>query len=190
MPRDLWGWIEWVWLAVGVYWLAAALRSKPVARREGLWLRVCHTGLLAAALALLFSDATRVGVLGTRLLPASDWTGGVGLGLTAAGCAFAVWARAWLGSDWSGMVTLKRDHRLVRTGPYAVVRHPIYAGLLLGLLGTALAVGEVRGLPALVLAFAAWHRKARTEEQFLEEQFPQDYPDYRCDVKQLIPFVF
>jgi protein-S-isoprenylcysteine O-methyltransferase Ste14 len=98
--------------------------------------------------------------------------------------------RALLGSNWSATVTVKQHHELIRRGPYAIVRHPIYSGFLLGVLGTALALGEVRGLVALALAFAGWYLKARNEEQFLVEQFGDAYVGYRRNVKQLIPFVF
>jgi protein-S-isoprenylcysteine O-methyltransferase Ste14 len=95
-----------------------------------------------------------------------------------------------LGSNWSGTVTVKQNHELIRSGPYAIVRHPIYSGFLLGLLGTALSVGEARGLIALALAFVGWFVKARVEEQFMVEQFNGDYVRYIRDVKRLIPFVF
>src|SRR5262249_13577852 len=137
-----------------------------------------------------FSSSTGVGILSARLFPEDSRLAWAGLGLTVAGCAFAVWARALLGSNWSATVTVKQDHQLIRRGPYTIVRHPIYSGFLLGVLGTALALGEVRGLVALAVAFAAWHIKARTEEQFLVEQFGDAYVGYRRDVKQLIPFVF
>jgi protein-S-isoprenylcysteine O-methyltransferase Ste14 len=189
MAPDVWHWIESVWLLVGICWLVAALWAKPVARRERLLTRVVHLAIMTVACVLLFSRSARVGVLGARLLPESAGIGWAGLCLTVAGCAFAVWARAWLGRNWSATVTRKQDHELVRSGPYAVVRHPICAGLLLAILATALALGEVRGLVALALAFVGWFTKARTEERFLVEEFGDPYLRYRREVKQLIPFV-
>jgi protein-S-isoprenylcysteine O-methyltransferase Ste14 len=189
MGPDVWRWIEFAWLLVGIYWLVAALWAKPVAHREGLLTRVVHLAIMAVACVLLFSNSTRVGVLGARLLPESAGIGWAGLCLTAAGCAFAVWARAWLGPNWSATVTRKQDHEFVRSGPYAVVRHPIYAGLLLAILGTALALGEVRALLAIALAFVGWFTKARTEERFLVQEFGDRYLRYRGQVKQLIPFI-
>jgi protein-S-isoprenylcysteine O-methyltransferase Ste14 len=189
MPFDVYRWIDSVWMLVGIYWAIGALRSKPVARRQKLLPRVSHLAMMAVALCLLFSNSTRIGFLGARLLPEYDWIGWAGFCLTVAGCAFAVWARVLLGSNWSATVTVKQNHEFILSGPYAIVRHPIYAGFLLGILGTALAVGEVRGLIALALAFAAWFRKARTEEEFLVEQFGNAYIDYGHEVKQLIPFV-
>jgi protein-S-isoprenylcysteine O-methyltransferase Ste14 len=188
MTLNVGRWIETVWLLVGVCWLMAALRSKPVARREKPLTRLVHLAIMSVAFGLLFSRSARVGALGDRFLPESDGVGWAGLGLAVAGCAFAVWARLWLGTNWSATVTRKQDHELVRSGPYAVVRHPIYAGLLLAMLGTALALGEVRGLVGLALAFVGWFTKARTEERFLVEEFGAAYLRYRREVKQLIPF--
>jgi protein-S-isoprenylcysteine O-methyltransferase len=112
------------------------------------------------------------------------WTG---LALTAAGCAFAIWARLLLGGNWSSSVTVKQDH--IRRGPYAIVRHPIYSGFLLGLLGTALALGELRGIAGLALASIGWHMKSRREEAFMTAEFGAEYTRYQCEVKALIPFV-
>jgi protein-S-isoprenylcysteine O-methyltransferase Ste14 len=111
------------------------------------------------------------------------------LALTLAGAGFAIWARAYLGRNWSAIVTIKEDHRMVRSGPYALVRHPIYSGFLLALLGSALALGEVRGLVAVALAFLAWWFKSRLEEQFMEQRFGAEYAVYKRRVKALIPFV-
>jgi len=190
MGLDVYHWIDSIWILLGIYWGVSALWVKPAARREGLGSRAFHMAVMIAAFALLFSRSTRIGILGVRLIPDYDWIRWVGLGLTAAGCAFAVWARAMLGSNWSGTVTVKQNHESIRSGPYAIVRHPIYSGFLLGLLGTALSVGEARGLIALALAFVGWFVKARVEEQFMVEQFNGDYVRYIRDVKRLIPFVF
>jgi protein-S-isoprenylcysteine O-methyltransferase Ste14 len=189
MLLDIHRWIDSVWMLVGISWAIGALWSKPVARRQTLLSRVFHLAIMVAALCLLFSNSTRIGLLGVRLIPEYDWIGWVGFCFTVAGSAFALWARAWLGSNWSATVTVKKHHEFIQSGPYAIVRHPIYAGLLLAILGTALAMGEVRGLLALALAFAAWFRKARIEEAFLVEQFGNPYVCYCHEVKQLIPFV-
>jgi protein-S-isoprenylcysteine O-methyltransferase Ste14 len=189
MLLDVWRWIETVWMLVGCCWMVGALRSKPAARHERLRTRVVHLAIMTVACVLLFSSSTRIGVLGSRFLPEYNGIGWAGLGITVAGCAFAVWARILLGTNWSARVGVKQNHQFVRTGPYAVVRHPIYAGLLLAILGTALALGEVRGLIALGLALIGWFTKARAEEQFLVEHFGGAYVRYCREVKQLIPFI-
>ena len=101
----------------------------------------------------------------------------------------AVCSRVFLGRNWSAMVTIKQDHEIIRRGPYALVRHPMYSGFLLAVLGTALAVGEVRGLLALGFVFLGLWLKLRTEEQFLTEQFGAQYIQYQRESKALIPFV-
>ena len=113
----------------------------------------------------------------------------LGLLITALGLAFAVWARVHLGRNWSGTVTVKENHELIRSGPYGLVRHPIYSGFLLAMLGTAIAFGEIRGLIAFVLAFIAWRAKSLIEERFMLDQFGDRYARYKRDVKALIPFV-
>jgi protein-S-isoprenylcysteine O-methyltransferase Ste14 len=181
---------RWVWVSVGVYWLIAALRSKRAARRERGWTRLLHLADMTFAFALLFSDRLKIAFLGVRVFPrhqAVDWTG---LVLTLVGCAVAVWARGLLAENWGGRIALKEDHELIRTGPYAVVRHPIYSGFLLGLLGTAISLGEVRGFIGVALAAAGWLLKARVEERLLSEHFGVDYLGYCRETKRLIPYVF
>jgi protein-S-isoprenylcysteine O-methyltransferase Ste14 len=183
-------WINFVWLLVGAYWAIGALRTKPAVRREPSLMRLVQMVFLFSAYLLLLAGFTRVGILGIRFVPDDPKIGWAGFCFLAAGAIVAIWARTILGSNWSGMVTVKRDHELVRRGPYAFVRHPIYTGLLLGFLGTALAQGEVRGAVALVTALIVFSYKAGIEEQFMAQQFGDKYARYQRDVKKLIPFVY
>ncbi len=91
--------------------------------------------------------------------------------------------------NWSGVVTVKADHELITTGPYTIVRHPIYTGLLLGFVGSAIARGEWRGVVAVVLVLASLWRKLLLEERWMREQFGEAYETYRRRVRALIPFV-
>ena len=120
--------------------------------------------------------------------PRSPLRFGGALALAAAGLAFTVWARVHLGRNWSGSVTLKEGHELILSGPYAWVRHPIYTGLLMALLGSAVACGELRAAIGLGVVAAAFVRKLRIEERFMRESFPQQYPRYCAQVPALIPF--
>ena len=113
----------------------------------------------------------------------------LGAALTFAGVAFAISARAWIAGNWSSDVTLKRDHELIVDGPYALVRHPIYTGILLALFGTALAVGEWRALLGVAIAALAFWRKLTIEEVVMRRQFGEAYDRYAARVAALIPFV-
>ena len=178
-----------IWIAVGVVWLIAALASKQTARSEPATSRLLHIAIMAAVFALPFSATLRVDPLAWRFVPDSPVVAWAGLAVTAAGFTFAIWARMLLGGNWSSSMTVKQDHQLIRQGPYSIVRHPIYSGLLLALLGTALALGELRGIVALALALAGWHIKSRREEAFMVAQFGAGYIEYEHEVKALIPFV-
>ncbi|HTC11526.1 MAG TPA: isoprenylcysteine carboxylmethyltransferase family protein [Acetobacteraceae bacterium] len=174
-----------IWLA---YWLVASLRTKPVRRRESLSSRLSHIVLLVVGVALLMSHRLGGPLLNLRFLPAAIWTFWLGTALVAAGIALAIWARVHLAGNWSGTVTLKEDHSLTRDGPYRFVRHPIYTGILLGILGSAIAEGEWRGLVGLGLITLSFLRKSTIEEQFLTAQFGDAYTRYRAEVAALIPW--
>jgi len=180
--------IFWLWLGWGLYWLAAAVRNKATQRREPLLSRLAHVVPLAVGGALLAWPARRWSALSWRLWPPSPAACSIGVALVIAGLAFAIWARVHLGGNWSGTVTVKQDHELIRSGPYAYVRHPIYTGLITALLGTAVASGTVHGVIGLAIIAAAFVRKLRTEEEFMRETFPGEYQRYSAEVPALIPF--
>ena len=127
--------------------------------------------------------------LDQRFLPPTIIAYWLGLLMLAVGIAFAVWARLYLGRNWSGTVTVKQNHELIRSGPYRLVRHPIYTGLLLAILGTAVAFGEWRGLLAFALLTGSLSLKLRIEERFMSESFPKEYARYRAEVPALIPHI-
>lgn len=175
--------ISGLWLAWVVLWLGLAAWSKRTARREPLRSRLTHSVPLVIAI-WLFAAAR---ILRGRFLPHGDgwwWLGAVPV---AAGLAWTLYARAVLGRNWSAEVTLKQSHELVRRGPYRWTRHPIYTGLLLALLGSAIALGEWRGVLGFVLVLAAFSYKLRVEERFMMEAFPSEYPRYRAEVPALVP---
>ena len=167
------------WAVFASYWVVQGIRAKRAAVREPLGDRVAHLAMMAAAAYLLASDDPRLGKLNERFLPDAPWIGLLGVALTFAGVAFAIWARHHIGLYWSARVSIVTEHKLIRTGPYAHIRHPIYTGILLGLAGTALVAGEYRALVGLALALYGFARKAQKEEAFLAAQFGGDFDEHR-----------
>jgi protein-S-isoprenylcysteine O-methyltransferase Ste14 len=187
--NDLVPWLFPVlWLMWGVYWWAQSRGVKANAWAESVPSRLLHVVPLVAAAILLLFDLPVLG-LNKRFLPRSMPTFWVGFVLAVAGLLFTVWARRHLATNWSGDVTIKQDHELITSGPYACVRHPIYTGLLLGFAGSAVAVGEWRGILAVVLVGLSLWRKLRMEERGMRQLFGERYVAYAQRVSALIPFV-
>lgn len=181
--------IDGSWIAFLVIWIAAAIRTKRTTRIQSGASRLLQGLLTTGGAVLLFASRINIDWLSVSLWPDSAAIAYTGAWLTVAGVAFAVWARFAIGQNWSARVTIKQDHELVRRGPYALVRHPIYSGILLAIVGTALAVDESRGLIAIALVATGFWLKLRTEESFMLQQFGDKYRTYQHDVKALIPFV-
>ena len=179
-----------IWLGWAAFWWLASRRVSATARREPRWSRLLHVLPLSLVIVLLGVPALRIPVLDERYLAVAAWPFWTGVALTAAGLLFTVWARLHIGMNWSGIVTIKEGHELITSGPYAFVRHPIYAGVLLALAGSALANGQWRGILALVIAFGALWRKLRLEERWMQEQFGEAYRAYSRRTPALIPFLF
>jgi protein-S-isoprenylcysteine O-methyltransferase Ste14 len=177
-----------LWLAWLLYWVIAALGAKTTRRRESLGSRLSHVVPLLVGVALIVWPRVPWEWLSLPLLPHRLLTYAAGLVLVMLGLAFTVWARLHLGRNWSGTVTLKEGHELIRSGPYAYVRHPIYTGLLVALLGSAVACGELRAMIGLSVVAGAFIRKLRIEERLMREIFPGQYQRYCAEVPALIPF--
>ncbi|HYA06944.1 MAG TPA: isoprenylcysteine carboxylmethyltransferase family protein [Xanthobacteraceae bacterium] len=177
-----------LWLAWLGYWLVAARNVKATRRRESATSFLLNRAFVAIGAVLLVLRHPPLHWLEQRFVPPTMAAYWLGFLMVAAGLAFAVWARVYLGRNWSGTVTVKQGHELIRTGPYGLVRHPIYSGLLLALLGTTIAIGEWRGLLGFVAIAAGFLIKIRTEERFMGETFGDAYAHYRAEVPALIPF--
>jgi protein-S-isoprenylcysteine O-methyltransferase Ste14 len=121
------------------------------------------------------------------LLPHPMAVAAAGLAITVLGVVFAIWSRVTLGRNWSSVPQVKEQHELVVKGPYRIVRHPIYTGLILTVAGTGLALDRGIGLFMAVLVFASYWLKSRVEEKLMMETFPEEYPEYRRRVSALIP---
>jgi protein-S-isoprenylcysteine O-methyltransferase Ste14 len=177
-----------LWIAWAMIWWAMSIGTKPVRRVETFASRLAHIVPLGLAAVLCALPHLPGGLGEGTFVPASWVAYGIGVALTAAGIGFALWARAILGGNWSGTVTVKEDHALVRRGPYGLVRHPIYTGMLLAFAGTAVCVGQWRALVAFALILGALLRKLRLEERWMAETFGDDYAEYRRTTPALVPF--
>ncbi|HVB83424.1 MAG TPA: isoprenylcysteine carboxylmethyltransferase family protein [Rhodanobacteraceae bacterium] len=182
--------IPLLWLAWLMYWWLGAGQLKAVERRESSAQRASHAIPLVFAALLFLLPARPLGILAAPFIARSGIGYGIGLTLVALGLGFAAQARRHLGANWSAIVTLKHDHSLIRSGPYRYVRHPIYTGMLIAFAGSALALGEWRGLLAMLLVVAALVVKLRREECLMLEHFGTAYADYRRASWALLPWVY
>jgi protein-S-isoprenylcysteine O-methyltransferase Ste14 len=178
----------WAWVAWFTCWFALAVFAKRSKWSEGALARLQHVLPMAAGFLLIFHDRDHPLFWG-RLYdhPAARWAG---TALALLGLLFAVWARLHLGRNWSGVITLKEGHRLVRSGPYRVLRHPLYTGFLSAILGTALAAATgdaFLGFAAILVAFLFTLRR---EEALLTREFGDEYVQFRRDTAALVPGVF
>ena len=178
-----------VWIAFLVYWNIKAVDAKPTQRLEPAVSRILR--LLAFVIAIVLLSVPRIPLpwLYVQLWPSGYLSFWLGAAVTVAGLLFAVWAREHLGRNWSRSVTIKQGHELITTGPYAVVRHPIYTGILTGFLGMAIAISEVRGFIAFVLIFLALWIKLRMEERWMRSQFGETYATYARQTAALAPYL-
>jgi protein-S-isoprenylcysteine O-methyltransferase Ste14 len=170
------------WAAFWLYWLVAALSMK---RGRVQWSRELgiRAVIVVAVILLVRSGAFRNHGLNT-----DPWRAALGLVLFALGLGFAIWARVHIGRNWGTPMTQKDDPELVTSGPYHLVRHPIYSGILVAGVGTAVALSWT-WLIAVVVAGIYFVYSATVEERFMTQQFPDTYPQYRRSTKMLVPFV-
>ncbi|MFT3728323.1 MAG: isoprenylcysteine carboxylmethyltransferase family protein [Terricaulis sp.] len=180
-------WIFIAWVVWAVSWFVAAMWSRQTAARAGFAEEAPYRLITAAGALLLFAVQFRLWPHGWDANGDGMW---VLLALVVTGFAFAWWARIHLGSLWSGTITRKEGHRIVDSGPYAMVRHPIYTGLLLAAFATAAARGRWEAvIGAALFALGCW-MKARQEEKFLSATLGPDYAAYRQRVHMLVPYLF
>ena len=176
-----------LWLGWLIYWLLAARRTATNQRMETLLTGASYRLPLVLGVLLMAIPRSPFPLLNLTLWTETPLVLGAGVALTAAGLALAVWARVHLGKYWSGRVTLKVNHRVIQTGPYACVRHPIYSGLILALLGTTITLGTVHACLGFVFMFVSFVRKLQIEETWLRSHFGAEYERYRKRVKALFP---
>jgi protein-S-isoprenylcysteine O-methyltransferase Ste14 len=171
------------WVAFWIYWLVAAFSMK---RGRVPWSRELRIRALIVVLAFVL---IRAGAFRDHGLNTDPWRAGFGLVLFALGLGLAIWARLHIGRNWGTPMSQKDDPELVTSGPYRLVRHPIYSGIIFAGVGTAVALSWL-WLIAVALAGVYFVYSATVEERNMAKQFPETYPAYRRSTKMLVPFVF
>jgi protein-S-isoprenylcysteine O-methyltransferase Ste14 len=174
------------WVIFSLYWEIAAKDSAPAKNSEAKASRGVHVFLTNAALIMIAAPIYGVG----RVWPASSPVMIAGLGFEIVGLSLAIWARRHLGRNWSGEITIKQEHELIRSGPYQYLRHPIYTGLLTMYVGMTVATGERLAVIGLAVAVLAYWRKTRMEEATLGAAFGGEYESYRADTWAIVPGIF
>lgn len=167
-------WIIWV-----VWWIVAATRTNRVKQREPAREWLLRFAVMAAAFELLFQRGPYLGLLNRRFVPHSLAVRDIGAGLTCIGLAFSIWARQHIGRYWSGSVSIRADHQLIRTGPYSRIRHPIYTGILVGLAGTLLADGHYAAIVVFLVVLGGFRWKALQEENLLRREFGPAFEEHK-----------
>jgi protein-S-isoprenylcysteine O-methyltransferase Ste14 len=175
------------WIVFCVYWALGALKTRRTVSTEPFVARARHLFLEIIGFVLLFGGFMGIGVLGERVYHRTYATLAIGVALTWTGIALAIWARWHLGQYWSGRITLKEDHKLIRTGPYAHFRHPIYSGIILAAIGVALAADEWRCVAGVAVIVLAYLIKGKKEESVLAAQFGEEFKEHCRRTGFLIP---
>jgi len=180
-----------VWTIFWIVWLLAAFASKRSVQRQSYGSRALQSLLIFIGVIFIFDfwSSFRSGWLTARIIPETPFWALFGAALTIAGVLLCFWARAILGRNWSGTVTIKQNHELILRGPYSFVRHPIYTGLLAGMLGTAIVFGLARCFVGVLIIGVSLWIKSQIEERFMVQQFGEKYLQYRRQVRALIPYI-
>jgi protein-S-isoprenylcysteine O-methyltransferase Ste14 len=176
---------SYCWAIAVLVWLAMTWRAKKAVRAESDSARWLHLFLTGAGFALLGSLPKEPSWLHRQFASPNPTLFIIGAALAVVGIAYAIWARLYLGHNWSSAVMIQQDHELIRSGPYRFHRHPIYAGFLVAACGTALAHAEWLGFLGCALLYVTWRFKAHREEHLLAAQFGEDYAAYRREVPGL-----
>lgn len=180
-------WAGRLWVVLMLVWVVMMLGMKRAKKREGWAERLRYLLLLLVGTWLIFATRADFEGLNYRVLPNEQMVWGIGLALTALGVGIAIWARLSLGANWSGTVTLKKQHELVRRGLYRWIRHPIYTGIGLGMFGSAIIRGYLTGLIGAGLILLGFYIKARKEESFLREEFGAGFEEHARQTGMFLP---
>jgi protein-S-isoprenylcysteine O-methyltransferase Ste14 len=177
------------WIIFVIVWLLGAISTKRTIYRESSAERARYWLVLVIGYFLVIKSSSLPSPFDWLLVPHTTSSAWIGAVLSVSGLVFAIWARVILGRNWSGVITLKEGHELIERGPYRIVRHPIYTGILAMFAGTAIAIGYFGGFVGLLLVFVSFWLKLKREEDLMLKHFPAKYAAYQGRVKRIIPFL-
>jgi protein-S-isoprenylcysteine O-methyltransferase Ste14 len=193
-PAMNWGWLgaeralelaSLLWDTLLAVWVLLWFGMKRAKKLETLWEMAQHALPVVLGFWLLFGNGWKA--LDTKFPTETPGVLWAGLTLTALGVGTSIWARLSLGANWSGVVTLKKEHELVRRGLYRWIRHPIYTGILIGVIGTAMIRGQMRGWLGFVIVWLTFYFKARREERFLRQEFGERFEEHTKNTGMFLP---
>ena len=179
-----------MWMAICIYWIVASFSVKKTLKKQSGWPRTAYIACVLLAFSLLFEDYFKLTFLYRPVLLQNEFWKMTGLILCAGGLLFALSARIWLGSNWSGRITIKENHELVQSGPYRITRNPIYTGFLLAFCGCSMSLGLLKGYIGIFLLLVCLMIKISKEESYMQEVFGEQWLAYRKRVKRLIPGIY
>jgi len=183
-------WTRLLYLLLAAVWLGSLPFVKRNIQQQSISSTLQNTMVLSVGVFLLFGSSSTPDWFNQPLFTVTFPIALAGLGLAICGIGLSIWARLILGEYWSSFPSLKQNHRLIVTGPYRLVRHPIYTGLLLALLGSALQYGLVRSFLAVLTCAVGLYLKVTAEEEFMVQRFGEAYLRYCRKVSALVPYLF
>jgi protein-S-isoprenylcysteine O-methyltransferase Ste14 len=178
------------WFALFLVWLPGYFTSKKTVARPERGKQVAALIFIWAGFALVFNHGNLGRILDMRVTGRTGLPGQIGLALDLAGVLFAIWARLTIGRNWSNVMALKEKHELVQRGPYGVVRHPIYAGMLLAVLGTAMTTGSLASYLGFICMLIGLLIRVQSEDRLMATHFPEAHSAYRERTRKLVPFIW
>ena len=179
--------VEVPWIVFVLYWIVSAIRTRDTLETESFASRYAILLIEAAGFVLLFRHSAGIGFLGERFMDRTLASAIIGSILSWVGIGLAIWARYHLAEYWSARITIKQDHQLIGTGPYARLRHPIYSGIVLAAIGSAVVIDQWRCVLGVCLVLIGYCIKARKEETMLTQQFGDAFREHQKQTGFMIP---
>jgi protein-S-isoprenylcysteine O-methyltransferase Ste14 len=179
-----------IWVLTGIYWVVAAQNIKQAIKKEEIGFRIFYMIFWVVPFALTFFRILSIDWLNARVLPGKLLIEIIAFIGVLVSLAFMIWSRVVLGKNWSGRIAVKNDHQLITSGPYTMVRHPMYTGFIFAFLFSAILLGEVRGVISFVILLIGILMKLQKEERVIRNVFGIKYDEYAKRVKKLIPFIY